>query len=231
MTQEKTVKLIEAFGSYQGEGPDSGQMMLILRCKTCNKKCSWCDTLVKMNISIESEYKIQDIQQKIDKTRSGILVTGGECTVNRHFDDTLTLLNDLNYPIANVESNGYKLFELAEKIKPEKNVKLIYSPKIFSVQDLESEQNRTIKLLKLPNVYIKIVYSQTIIIETDLIENYMQFLNESIKGIQNEYRRVWVMPEGTNRPDLIRNSEKVFDICEKYNFNFTSRNHIIFGFI
>ena len=45
---DKSVKLIENFQSYQGEGPDMGQAMIILRFKTCNLKCVWCDTSVKM---------------------------------------------------------------------------------------------------------------------------------------------------------------------------------------
>jgi hypothetical protein len=39
------------------------------------------------------------------------------------------------------------------------------------------------------------------------------------------------MPKGTNRADLIKNAGPVFDACEKYNFNFSSRDHIIFGFV
>ena len=44
-------------------------------------------------------------------------------------------------------------------------------------------------------------------------------------------QRVWLMPMGTNRADLIKNAGPVFDVCEKYNLNFSSRSHIIFGFV
>jgi hypothetical protein len=39
------------------------------------------------------------------------------------------------------------------------------------------------------------------------------------------------MPEGVTRKDLIKNAPDVFDVCEKYNLSFSSRNHMIFGFI
>jgi len=40
-----------------------------------------------------------------------------------------------------------------------------------------------------------------------------------------------MMPEGVTRPDLIKNAEKVFDMCEKYKLNFSSRSHILYGFV
>ena len=39
------------------------------------------------------------------------------------------------------------------------------------------------------------------------------------------------MPEGKTREELINNSPKVFDVAEKYKTNFSSRDHIIYGFI
>jgi len=108
----KEVKLIENFLSWQGEGPDSGRSMIILRFKTCNLNCSWCDTAVKMRISAEAPYKLSDIQKTIYKSKAGILVTGGEPTVKKHFTSTVMLLNELDFPVANVESNGCALYEL-----------------------------------------------------------------------------------------------------------------------
>ena len=122
---EKSVKLIECFDSFQGEGPDSGHAMIILRFKTCNRKCPWCDTAVKMRISMEAPYKLSDLQKRIKKSYSGLLITGGEPTVERHFDETVILLNELTYPIANVESNGYKLYDLVMAVNETKPVKFM----------------------------------------------------------------------------------------------------------
>ena len=54
------------------------------------------------------------------------------------------------------------------------------------------------------------------------LQSRSQFMNSE---------KVWIMPEGTTREKLIENAPKVFDICEKYNFNFSSRTHILYGFI
>lgn len=225
-----SVKLIENFVSWQGEGPDSGRRMIILRFKTCNKKCPWCDTSVKMRITAEAPHSLKDLQKSIYDNQAGIMVTGGEPTVEKHFDECLALLNELTYPIANVESNGYKLSELMGKVNPNKPVRYIYSPKIFNDDDYEKAIELANLFTYVRSVSFKLVYDGSKIMEDfmEQLNNIFNF-NSSSQFLNSE--KVWVMPEGTTSSNLIINSSKVFDICEKYNFNFSSRNHIIYGFV
>ena len=184
------VRLIENFVSWQGEGPDSGQAMIILRFKTCNLKCSWCDTSVKLRISAESPHKLEDIQTSIYKNKAGILVTGGEPTVPRHFDETVALLNDLTYPIANVESNGMQLEELIQETEDSKNkIRFMYSPKFFAREDFNTAVSKTESLLRYPNLFIKIVYE-----DRPVVQAYLEWLSTRITISQSN--RVWLMPEG-----------------------------------
>lgn len=221
------VRLIENFVSWQGEGPDSGRGMVILRFKTCNLNCPWCDTQVKMRISAEAPYKLDDIQATIYEKKVGMLITGGEPTVKRHFNDTITLLNELDYPVANVETNGHQLYELIQSVDSEimDRVKFIYSPKIFNEADLKEARDLVELLLPITNSYIKIVYEDKV-----LTSEFLEYLYEYHQTISWQHR-IWLMPEGTTMSDLLRNSQSVFDICEKYNFNFSSRDHIIYGFV
>ena len=221
----KEVRLIENFVSWQGEGPDSGRAMIILRFKTCNLKCPWCDTSVKMRISAEAPYALADIQKTIYESKAGLLITGGEPTVPKHFDEAAMLLNELDFPVANVESNGYRLEELIKIVNPNGRIKFMYSPKIFNQKDLETAIELTEKFIPITNVYFKLVYE-----DNPLIFEYMNYLRDNCESLSWQHR-VWVMPEGVTRSDLIRNAEKVFDVCEKYKFNFSSRSHIIFGFV
>ena len=227
----QTIKIIENFRSFQGEGPYIGRAMLILRFKYCDRvehknPCAFCDTLLKLRINTEFESKIEEIQKIISDNRLGVLLTGGEPTFESHFDDTLNLLNQLQYTLLNVETNGYRLYELIQKVDPTKNIKFMYSPKIFTEKELEFEIEKTEKVIDDKRVYIKVVYEDNI-----LIKRYLEYLTKRIVGIPNEFKKVWLMPEGASREQLIRNSEAVFDACEKYKFNFSSRSHIIFGFI
>lgn len=221
----KSVRLIENFVSWQGEGPDSGRSMIILRFKTCNLKCPWCDTSVKMRISAEAPYSLDDIQETIYENKAGILVTGGEPTVPKHFDEAVMLLNDLQYPVANVETNGFKLYELIGSVKPTQPVKYIYSPKIFNEDDLVLAMSTIEKVIGHHAVYIKVVYE-----DNPLMKTFLDFLIKQQPDLRWEHR-IWMMPEGVTRPDLIKNAEKVFDMCEKYKLNFSSRSHILYGFV
>jgi len=224
------VHLIENFVSWQGEGKDSGRRMIILRFKTCNKHCPWCDTTVKMRITPEATHKLKDIQDQIYQTQAGLMVTGGEPTVEKHFDEALSLLNNLIYPIANVESNGYNLSEFMNKVDSNKPVRFIYSPKVFSDSDYD-EAVKTLQLLKHnPEVSIKIVYDGSLIMD-DFLKEVSNTFSLSSQSPFSASEKVWIMPQGVTKEELIQNSATVFDICEKYNFNFSSRNHIIYGFI
>ena len=161
-----------------------------------------------------------------NKTRSGILVTGGEPTVPKHYDDTRMLLALLDYPIANVESNGYNLEQLVKDVPGSKNIHFMYSPKIFSREDYDVAMEKTEYFMNFPNVYIKIVYE-----EEALIKAYCGYVSGLLKDYPGNEHKVWLMPEGVTRADLIRNSTAVFDACERYRFNFSSRSHIIYGFV
>lgn len=219
------VRLIENFCSFQGEGPDLGRAMVILRCKTCNLNCPWCDTKVKMRISNEASYSLQELQDIIDQRKVGILVTGGEPTVERHINDSVAILNKLNYLIANVETNGYNLKGLISQVDLKKPIKFIYSPKIFNEEDLELAIVKTEDFLSFQSVYFKIVYENV-----DLIHTYLKMLS-SLCDCNNQYYRVYLMPEGDTKEKLIERAGEVFDACEKYKFNFSTRSHIIYGFV
>jgi len=228
--QNEVVHLIENFTSFQGEGPDSGRRMIILRFKTCNKRCSWCDTQVKMRITAEGTYTLDEIQTQIYRDQAGLMITGGEPTVEKHFYEAVSLLNKLTYPIANVESNGYNLVEMTDKVDPKKNVRFIYSPKVFNDTDYDDAMKTFHLLQHNDDVSIKIVYDGSLIMD-DFLKELSTSLSVSSKSPFSASEKIWIMPQGTTKEDLIKNSATVFDICEKYNFNFSSRNHIIYGFI
>ena len=221
----ENVKLIEAMHTWQGEGPNSGIRMLLCRVKYCNKKCKWCDTLTKMRVTQESEYNLNDLQDQINKYKLGLMVTGGEPTIEKHFIDVINLLNNLKYHIANVETNGYNLMGLINAVNPLKNINYIYSPKIFSEQEYIKEIETTKQLIKFPNVFIKIVYENR-----ELVKRYLEVLSYELNKI-NIVGKLWLMPMGDNKQELIKSSFDVFDACEDYNCNFTSRDHIIYNFI
>ena len=220
----ESVRLIENFCSFQGEGPDIGKTMLILRFKKCNRNCMWCDTKVKMRISNEANYPLSEIQEIINEKNAGLLITGGEPTFRENFNQTVALLNELKYPSANVETNGFQLEKMLKQVNYNGNIKFMYSPKIFSVPDLKEAYELTEQIQNFTNVYFKVVFE-----DNDFIHSYLQFIsnNKTIMSTQ----RVYLMPEGTTRVDILRSAPAVFDACEKYKVGFSSRTHIMYGFV
>ena len=224
MSEEKVAHLIENFTSWQGEGPDSGRIMIILRFKTCNLRCPWCDTSVKMRVSAEAPHKLSDIQKTINTRKAGILVTGGEPTVPKHFDEAVSLLNDLKYPVANVESNGFRLYEFIQEVDPLKPVKFMYSPKIFNTDDFKIAKQTAERIIGHNNVYLKVVWDGNAHTKA-----FLAWLTSQEDLLY--HHRIWVMPQGVTRAELIKNSEETFDICEEFRMCFSSRSHLIFGFV
>lgn len=226
MERREEIRIIENSISWQGESVNSGKRVLILRFKTCdriesNKGCAFCDTKIKLRNSYPYLIKLSTIQEIINKEKVGLLITGGEPTFSFNFDSTLNILNRLDYSFADVESNGYRLPKLIEQTISNNLINYSYSPKIFNEQELENEIKKSEGLSTIPNVTFKIVYENR-----ELLNEYLEFIEEL-----NINQRVFLMIKGVTKEELLKNAPEVFDIAEKYKFNFSSRNHIIYNFI
>ena len=224
------IKLIECMRTFQGEGPDSGRAMILARFKTCNNNCFFCDTAVQMRIAQEGQFTIPQIQGYLDDYRCGLLITGGEPTFSYHYLDTISLLSNLKYSIANVETNGYNLLKILDsKLFLNRPVKFIYSPKIFDEDTEHNAINLTEAILGHPQVYIKIPFMQT-----HPVLQYCEWLSDKI-SMTNGYGelddKVWLMPIGSKAEDQKMNSSAVMDACENFKFNFTGRIHTMYEFI
>lgn len=216
------VKVIEAFTSWQGEGNDTGKRMLILRFKNCNRKCPWCDTNVKMRISAEFELTLKEIQKIVDQENAGLLITGGEPTFGTNFQETISLINKIKANVYNVETNGCDLIDLIKLVNKNKNVNYSLSPKLFNDIDFMGYRRLAEELKDNKRVFIKLVTE-----DKPLVIEFLDYLKE----IEFDMNRVFLMPEGTTKESIINHAPFVFDMAEKYKCNFSSREHIIYGFV
>jgi organic radical activating enzyme len=229
------IELIECFRTFQGEGPDSGRAMLLLRFKHCDQNCFFCDTKVKMRISEEGTHSISQLQTRLYNYRCGLLITGGEPTFTPHYKDTINLLENLNYSVANVETNGCQLEKLLNKRDwTQKPVKFIYSPKIFDETTSYNALNLTNLILNHQSVYIKVPYLDNVYVDA-----YCKWLSKEISNREKSKRcdynefdnKVWLSPIGHTADQQKKNSGAIMDACEKYKFNFSGRTHIMYDFI
>lgn len=221
MENEK-IKLIECISqTHQGEGPDSGYRMLLCRFKYCNMNCNFCDTKIKMRALAETEIKLKNLQYIINQEKVGIMATGGEPTIDKHFNDTLKLLNQLSYPIANVETNGYNLLELIKQVDSTKNVHYIFSPKIFNDSQWETSISLSTKLIKYNNVFLKVVVQND-----EYTEDFLKHITKIFPT-----NRIYLMPLGETKEELFKHSPLMMDLADKYKTNITSRMHLIYDFV
>ena len=217
----ESVNLIECINTWQGEGVDTGQRMLLCRFKYCDRHCSWCDTLVKMRAEQELEMPISKLQDILDEQRTGLMITGGEPTFSNQLKQTITMLNDLTYPVANVETNGLGLLDLIKDVDPNKNVHYSYSPKVFNDEDYE-EALELAEILSLnPKVYMKVVYANEQIV--------YDFLKAVVKVFPSN--RIYLMPNGKNKERMFANAKDVFDKAEEFKTNVSSRMHLVYDFV
>jgi organic radical activating enzyme len=230
----RTVRLIEFFNyTWQGEAEDAGKKMLLLRFKHCNrahgylvnnglKACTFCDTIVKMNVIQEAEYSIKDIQAAIEANNLAVMITGGEPSFGINLQSTIDIINLTKSYLYNIETNGCELEKLIGGVNKNKNVKYMLSPKLFTENDYTFYEKLIPKIKDNEKVIIKLVYEHTI-----LVIKFLDFLQK----INFDTNRIWLMPEGKTRDELIRNAPDVFNAAEKYKTNFSSRNHVVFEFI
>lgn len=216
------IKVIESFVSWQGEGADTGKRMLILRFKTCPRSCPWCDTAVRMRTSMETLITLDEIQKIVNDEKCGIMITGGEPTFNENLERSTDIINEIDCNIFNVETNGYNLVGLIEQVNPDKKVNYSLSPKLFTSEDYVFYTNLIEKIKDVKNVFIKLVYE-----DRPLVINFLNYLME----IKFDNHRIFLMPEGKTKEEILEHAPIVFDAAEKYKVNFSSREHIIYSFV
>lgn len=218
----KSVKLIECITTWSGEGISRGKKCLLVRFKHCSRQCSFCDTQVKMRALQEADYFLEDLQILISNENRMLMITGGEPTFGENLLSTISLINELNSCKFEVETNGHQLEELISKIYPNKNITYVLSPKLFNDADMKFYKNLVTNIKYNNKVIIKLVSENR-----PEIYEFLDFL----KSIDFDSTRLWLMPEGTTSQELLNHAPFVFDLCEIYSANFSSRDHIIYGFV
>jgi organic radical activating enzyme len=216
-----SVNLIECINTWQGEGVDTGQRMLLCRFKYCDRHCMWCDTLDKMRTEQELEMPLTKLQDILDQERTGLMITGGEPTFSNQLTQTIAMLNNLTYPVANVETNGLGLLELIKEVDPGKNVHYSYSPKIFNDDDYEEALELSEKLASNSKVFMKLVFAN----EQILID----FLKAVVKVFPSN--RIYLMPNGKTKEQMFLRAQSVFDKAEEFKTNVSSRMHLVYDFV
>lgn len=100
----KTLRLIELFGSVQGETSFSGLPTTFIRLASCNLRCTWCDT--PYSFGRGDPYTLENILGQVKQNHlKWVCITGGEPLLQENVYPLMQELVDLGY-IVSLETSG-----------------------------------------------------------------------------------------------------------------------------
>lgn len=217
--------IVEVFETIQGEGHNVGLPSIFVRFWGCNLRCRFngeqCDTpyAVFKERNRATEMTPEALVEHIVRFRSkNIVFTGGEPTLFQEFIiETVELLNEDYYEFE-VETNGtiplndtfksmINQFNVSVKLKSSNQKNKIFNSKRINKDALDT--------FPIGRTYFKFVICN----EEDLKE---------VKTLERMYMfPVYLMPQGSTRTEVIKNSPSVIKICMDNNYRFSPREHII----
>jgi 7-carboxy-7-deazaguanine synthase len=221
----------EQFYSIQGEGNHSGVPAVFLRLSGCNLDCvgfsKGCDT--KSIWITGSKYSFIQIIEKwqkngwLKKLQDGahLILTGGEplLQMNMLFLFIQQLEKDLNmHPYIELETNATILSsdKFLNKID-----QINASPKLSNSgnsQEMACKPEVLLQLSQLNKTKFKFVIQYK--------EDIHEVVNKYVLPFNMNPNNIWLMPEGSTRQAIQKNSPMVVELCKRYMMNFSPRLQI-----
>jgi len=234
---QKNLPFVDLVTTYQGEGPNCGKRMTLVRFKYCNKACPFCDTQKMMKDVAEEKYSLKDVALHLNNS-NGLMITGGEPTLSNQRNDncltnfhaTITMLRELNYQWADVETNGFQLEELLTEIdtmNPRNGINVSWSPKFISKFDYKTNISNAELVYKTKIHRIKPILKLVISKEDN---EYKKFLYDVVnyKIIPTAY--IYLMPLGVSYDEINDSMDECLKISSELSCNISSRLQILHKF-
>jgi len=232
----KLIPLVNCLNTYQGEGPNCGKKMVLVRYKLCNLLCPFCDTQ-KTTCGIKDEfYSLKDIDTLLQKSPN-LMITGGEPTLDKvvsggsltQFDCTVLMLRNLNYEFLDIETNGFNLIPLMDQICDFERWNMInvsWSPKFIKSEHFVENVNKLQSLVS--NGYEKMPVLKIVI--GDDMDVYKKFAYEAVLKYKYNPNNIYLMPKGTTYEEIQYSMKQVLTIADELSCNVSSRLHILHDF-
>lgn len=243
----KTLPILELYTAVQCEGSRLGRPTIVIRTTGCTHRCwfgmgGWCDSWQTSIHPEKGQYTFQDIIDMYDKNPQikEMMLTGGSPTMHPALIEELTHFAHERGIFITLETEGSHFVATTYPIGL-----LSISPK-FSNSVPEIGQKTPLgddvdeKLIRQHNKFRlnKTAIKQMIDFHSDYhikpvcnpkkspeiwFGEIVPFLEEL--GIPND--KVFIMPPGDTRDELIRVYPDVLEFCASAGYNFTPRSHII----
>lgn len=204
----------------QGEGPYVSTKMLLVRLYGCNIKCPDCDTKYAWD---ENNVKIHyDIYRFIDYLNEklaefnihDILITGG--SPNLYQEQLKSVISSFTYVNFHIEDNGSEKWD--EWFLSRENIFFSFSPKVGVLKPGIKVKEWKAFIQKPKNYIVKIVVNKNI--------NF-RVISDFINNYKIPKSKVYLMPYGKTREEIIENSKWIIPICYTSGYNYSTRLQIL----
>lgn len=207
----------------QGEGVNIGKKMILLRVSGCNVNCPDCDSKHTWN-KIDKSYSVKELEEELkifrDKNHDlhHVLITGGNPELYQE---------ELYQLISSMSSNYYWKFDIEapglihwKKFEHFYNrIQFNFSPKIGSLYNKELKWDFP-KFLPEKFIVKIVVKEETFQKDLDKIKSFLDTTKISS-------RKIYLMPHGTTREEIIKESQFLIPKCFELGFHFTPRLHVL----
>ena len=236
--------ILELYTAVQGEGSRAGMPTVVVRTTGCTHRCyfgegGWCDSWYTSIHPEKPKYEFEDIvmMYEFNPQISEMMLTGGSPTMHRDFVNKICTWCESNGIFLTIETEGshfvetdwpIDLISLSPKFSnsiPQLGIK---TPKGKVVDQKFIDQHNKFRMnmdniTKMMNYHsdyqIKPVWEGD---EGTFEEIHSFILNLGIPG-----DKVYLMPAGDTREQLLKTYPIVMERCVEMGWNFTGRPHII----
>ncbi|MEK7524570.1 MAG: 7-carboxy-7-deazaguanine synthase QueE [Patescibacteria group bacterium] len=202
--------LNEIFYSIQGEGLNAGKPAIFVRFGNCNLKCTWCDTKYTWHPDLLDNVEA-DLSRVFAEIRKypecqHLVITGGEPM--------------LQQPVMSAIRKEFPGYYIEVETNGSQEVKCFDDVDLFTVSYKTSNSGNAPYALKTMNE--KCVYKFVICREGDFEE-----VEELIKKYQLPTDKIFLMPEGATRKEVLEKQPLIMEYCQLRGYRFTTRLHVL----
>ena len=223
MPNRESLVVSECYGpTWQGEGPSLGRRTAILRLGRCNLACRFCDTAFtwdweRFDPAVElHEASVDQVVEALDAIAVDMVeVTGGEPLLQqRPLEALLHVIKGRGWRVE-TETAGTIAPAMADGLVDQWNV----SPKLANSGN-PLERRYKPEVLRAFEATGRAAFKFVACVPADLDE---------VDGLVDEcgLTNVWIMPEGTDGPTIIRRSAALASDVLERGWNLSTRLHIL----
>ncbi len=241
---DKTLPVLELYTAVQSEGSRAGYPTIVVRTTGCTHRCffgegGWCDSFYTSIHPEKGTYCFNDIVKMYDENPhiSEMMLTGGSPTMHGALVNELTHFANERGIFITIETEGshflptdYPIDLLSISPKFSNSIPVIgtVTPN-GSITD--EKMVKTHNRLRLNKTAIKssIEYHKDYHIKP-VLDKDLSILNEVeefLKELEIPNEKVWAMPAGDTREELIKSYPIVMDFVRDKGWRFTGRAHIM----